>query len=354
MDGRLQILTKLQNQNDWNLCTTVAAQLPQGYYFGLTAATGGLVDNHDVYKFEVTRLVSRDEGGTPQQDGRPPVYEGEHQRNRFPTPPSQQNKPVAVDADLEEDDDVVPTKDINNAPSGRNAPENLRASPAANSGSSSRKERAEAAPQQDTPAAPVKPVTGDQVPSALATLQRDVESFAKNQATLQDSLKNIEKTLSSFSDTIKTDTDRLNSLQREQKLFTERFNTLVENLPTKADLKNVNVDNSEFGREVNQLKAQLDELKRTIESKASSAVSASQIDGLSRIINEMRGKIETSRQQQSQIENNIRTNQQHISNTIESSGSVSFWIFFVLFQAVFGVAFMWWKKYRDESTKKLI
>jgi len=351
IDGRLQILTKLQNQNDWNLCTTVAAELPQGYYFGLTAATGGLVDNHDVYKFEVTRLVGKEEGGTPAQDGRPPVYEGEYQRNRF-TPP-QQNKQVTLDSD---DEDNAQVKETNDAPSGRNAPEGARA-PAANSGSSSRKERSEVEPAQDAPAAPAapaKPVTSDQAPSNLASLQRDVESFGKNQAALQESLKNIEKTLSSFSETIKTDTERLNSLQREQKSFTERFNTLVENLPTKDDLKNINVDNSEFGREVNQLKAQLDELKRTIESKANSAVSASQIDGLSRIINEMRGKIETSRQQQSQIENNIRTNQQQISSTIESSGSLSFWIFFVLFQAVFGVAFMWWKKYRDESTKKLI
>lgn len=54
-----------------------------------------LTDNHDVYKFEVTRLVSRDEGGSPaQESGRPPVYEGEYSRNRYPNPPVPQRNNV--------------------------------------------------------------------------------------------------------------------------------------------------------------------------------------------------------------------------------------------------------------------
>lgn len=30
--------------------------LPEGYYFGVSAATGGLADDHNVYKFETWNL----------------------------------------------------------------------------------------------------------------------------------------------------------------------------------------------------------------------------------------------------------------------------------------------------------
>lgn len=54
--------------------------LPQGYFFGLTAATGGLSDYHDVYRFEMTNL-DRDtseesrSGGRKRRTGRFDPYE---------------------------------------------------------------------------------------------------------------------------------------------------------------------------------------------------------------------------------------------------------------------------------------
>lgn len=81
---------------------------------------------------------------------------------------------------------------------------------------------------------------------------------------------------------------------------------------------------------------------------------ARQVDGVTRSMNELRSKIEATKTQQSMIEAAIRTNAQEMTDTIEKSASFGFWTYFLLFQVIFGVAFMWWKKYRDDNSKKLL
>jgi hypothetical protein len=64
--------------------------------------------------------------------------------------------------------------------------------------------------------------------------------------------------------------------------------------------------------------------------------------------------VKASKTQQSQIEAAIRSNAQEMNSTIEKSASFGFWTYFLLFQVIFGVAFMWWKKHRDDNSKKLL
>jgi hypothetical protein len=49
----------------------------------------------------------------------------------------------------------------------------------------------------------------------------------------------------------------------------------------------------------------------------------------------------------------ISGNAEELTQVIERSSSFGFWTYFLLFQVIFGVAFMWWKKYRDDQHKKL-
>ena len=57
----LQVHTSVDGTNDWNECFVVDnINLPTGYYFGFTAATGELADNHDIISvrvFDVDREV---------------------------------------------------------------------------------------------------------------------------------------------------------------------------------------------------------------------------------------------------------------------------------------------------------
>jgi len=39
------------NEDNWKQCFEAAVSLPTGYYFGVSAATGGLFDKHDLYSF---------------------------------------------------------------------------------------------------------------------------------------------------------------------------------------------------------------------------------------------------------------------------------------------------------------
>lgn len=45
----LSVSTDFENELDWNLCFSVAGvRLPTNYYFGFSASTGDLSDNHDM------------------------------------------------------------------------------------------------------------------------------------------------------------------------------------------------------------------------------------------------------------------------------------------------------------------
>ena len=49
-----QVHTSVDGDNDWNECfTSENVHLPTGYYFGVSAATGDLADNHNVINIRV-------------------------------------------------------------------------------------------------------------------------------------------------------------------------------------------------------------------------------------------------------------------------------------------------------------
>jgi mannose-binding lectin 2 len=63
IDKVLSIYTSVDGDNDWNECFTAAdVYLPTGYYFGVSAATGDLADNHDIINI---RVFDVDQGENP-------------------------------------------------------------------------------------------------------------------------------------------------------------------------------------------------------------------------------------------------------------------------------------------------
>ncbi|XP_055849872.1 vesicular integral-membrane protein VIP36 [Episyrphus balteatus] len=49
----LSVSTDLENTNEWKSCFVVKdVELPTGYYFGISATTGDLSDNHDIHSFK--------------------------------------------------------------------------------------------------------------------------------------------------------------------------------------------------------------------------------------------------------------------------------------------------------------
>jgi mannose-binding lectin 2 len=56
---KLTVSTDIDNKNEWKECFSVDhVKLPTRYYFGFSAATGDLSDNHDIFSVKVYKLDS--------------------------------------------------------------------------------------------------------------------------------------------------------------------------------------------------------------------------------------------------------------------------------------------------------
>lgn len=65
----VEIDNGIVKEGEFELCTRVPdVSLPKDYYFGVTAATGGLADDHDVMKFLTYSLHQVKEGVDPQEE----------------------------------------------------------------------------------------------------------------------------------------------------------------------------------------------------------------------------------------------------------------------------------------------
>lgn len=67
----LTVKTMIDGSGQWKECFNVkGVRLPTGYYFGVTAATGDLSDNHDVISIKTYQLEGSPQtaGGGPQVD----------------------------------------------------------------------------------------------------------------------------------------------------------------------------------------------------------------------------------------------------------------------------------------------
>ncbi|CAO2596168.1 Vesicular integral-membrane protein VIP36 [Lemmus lemmus] len=56
--GRLTVMTDLEDKNEWKNCIDITGvRLPTGYYFGASAGTGDLSDNHDIISIKLFQLM---------------------------------------------------------------------------------------------------------------------------------------------------------------------------------------------------------------------------------------------------------------------------------------------------------
>jgi len=85
----------------WMRCVDVnGVDLPTGYYFGVSAATGGLSDIHDVFKFTTRKLDSASQQEPAKQTGQQPQG-AQPQQEQQPQQPEQQQKPPQTDTEAE-------------------------------------------------------------------------------------------------------------------------------------------------------------------------------------------------------------------------------------------------------------
>lgn len=57
VDETLTVMSDLDNKHEWKLCFEAKnVKLPTGYFFGMSATTGDLSDNHDIISFKFYEL----------------------------------------------------------------------------------------------------------------------------------------------------------------------------------------------------------------------------------------------------------------------------------------------------------
>lgn len=57
LNDRLTVMTDIEDKNEWKLCFDAPGiKLPTGYFFGASAQTGDLSDNHDILTFKFYEL----------------------------------------------------------------------------------------------------------------------------------------------------------------------------------------------------------------------------------------------------------------------------------------------------------
>lgn len=70
----LSVWMDTSHDDRWTQCVELhEIKLPTGYYFGLSATTGALADNHDVYSFQMRDLSPRKRAVEPQPPSQPEV-----------------------------------------------------------------------------------------------------------------------------------------------------------------------------------------------------------------------------------------------------------------------------------------
>lgn len=57
LNEKLTVMIDVENKHEWKMCfEAINVKLPTGYYFGMTATTGDLSDNHDIISFKFYEL----------------------------------------------------------------------------------------------------------------------------------------------------------------------------------------------------------------------------------------------------------------------------------------------------------
>ena len=57
-----------EHEGSWRVCGTIKTSVPTGYYFGVSAATGGLSDKHEVFSFSTKRLGQSEDVSNKQDE----------------------------------------------------------------------------------------------------------------------------------------------------------------------------------------------------------------------------------------------------------------------------------------------
>lgn len=288
VDGALEVFTdKTGQKNNWQLCFQAAASLPRDYYFGFSAATGEVSDQHSISSF-VAYSFDKGEDEFNLDDG----------------------ELLELDKEEEKEEEIV----VNSVPIATQESE---------------KETLKK-PEPETN-------TQDKVLEANEDILRKLESLGRSSVSasniddLKDRMSKIDTTLTQY----------MESFSSFQKLLGEALQTIIKS-GNEGPVNSVTLDN--ITKSLKSLSAQVEKLKTS--TSPSDSIIKKEINNLTTQVNAIKSSLTTMRNDLTGMANTM-------SKMNTESSTFDFWIYIIVFQVVFFLGLIFWKKMRDESKHKL-
>jgi len=341
----------------WTPCISFSHTLPTGYYFGFSAATGQLTDNHDIYSFttynldpwnhRLTRVYQNDPDYLAQSPEQAAPVEQEIPNIWKPNNNLPQDQPNPYLPHQEQQD-----QQEFKAPTPLQPPAQQQYQPPI---------RQQEAPKmaQYQPPPPPSPPQAQHVPS-----QQDVP---QNLGSREDKISTQLDFLINKLDGVQKQQDNL-ALSLAQAVAKVNNLGLASPAPDtsqeiRAALQTVkNIEGSVANlhqlvqHDTDQLNKAVSEIRQHISKEQSNTQDSSirMLRELQQQVIALQNLVERGDRDQNRALEEIKNNKEELKTVVQQSGSVGWWVYFAFFQVCFGVGFVLWKKARDEANKKFL
>jgi len=299
---RLKVELDLESSGTLTPCIEMDAELPKGYYFAISAATGGLSDIHDIYSFKCTNLAPETLPSHPPKPTEPePNTQSQHQTTQQPVQSHEKLIPIPIPNTVPPQ---IPQQQQQQQQQQPPAPTYQPTAPTYQP----------TQPQQ--PSQPYQPLSYQQ-PSQPYVQPCDLSSTAEQ-------LKNVINYLNSMGSKVTSLETGNDALRKELAQLSQKYEEIMTQL-------------------------------RTINSGVNSMKDVNnKIDGIRNELNVVKNSVERTHQVQNDFQTVLKKNFGDVLQNIqESSSGFGFWFFFLICQVLFGVGYVMYKKWSDDRIKKL-
>ncbi|KAM9996779.1 hypothetical protein ACTFIZ_001698 [Dictyostelium cf. discoideum] len=349
----------------------VRLDIPTRYTFGVSAATGGLTDNHDVYSFDTFSLdasVSNQNTNNynnvqferERLEKQRLEYETQQQQQQQQQQTQQQQQQTQQQTQQQNNQDKeyqeflqykAQQQQQNNYQQTQN--DLLEKLNEIQQEQQQQQQQQQTQPPQQQQTQPPQQKLQDEIKNLsekeqIGFLVKKVDSLVEAIHSLHIVLDDPEykKSFDGLRDQVNVISQALVSLSQGS-LKVKDF----ESFRSTYDQKQ-----SQFIKDFYDFKSTMQDLKATINNRFNNQDNdvTKSIESVNMNLNSLRKLVEASTRDTQKISSILNSNADELANTIQKHSSFGFWTYFLFVQAIFIFGFVFWRKYKDDNNKKLI
>lgn len=353
-DGSMSVSLDTVGRGDYTFCFQLdRLNLPQGYYFGLTAATGGLSDFHDIIRFETFNLGSEngEEVSQPQIGGRKKKRFDPYEFYERELEKLEKKKKLKLhEEDISDDQDLY---DVETPKRKKRVSKRRQPSARKNLKETRRSHKEEEINEQaffDGLKAKMKNL--EMSGGGGGSDDEDEEDNTRKSPRQKSKQKKGETTHVAFSnEAVMYIMDGLEQVTRVVRDSSTRqdINDIIQRVEQVAKTQgSVSENISGVGRDI---KGEVSAMSSDIAKRTTELTT--EISRLQSLLQRLEQKVHGLTERQGTLQQDIQRTTDTFRDDIRKESSFTFWIFFILFQIVFFAAMIFWKRMRDSKTKWL-